>query len=151
MVYTGTETARGGQLFYTWDPASIVTIGDLPVAFADVVDVSVSLTSPSQGEVVVQNLNNGAGVSVTVNAPSSGANLCATGVAWLVTDLQVGGVAEPFSNFINVLFQNCAATTTTGQSVDLSMDPLLFSMVQNNQELATPSVVSSNELLVSYG
>jgi hypothetical protein len=149
-VSTSGAVTNAALAWHEWYPNPQVQFSDFSVSAGDTVHVSVKATSKSRGQVVVNNLSKGTSTSTTVSAPSESYVLCGMNAEWIIEDPASDNGLVPFASFTDFSFSNCAATTTTGETVDLTNTQLL-QLIQNNVLLATPTQLSSTEIQVSYG
>lgn len=155
QVFSSGDVQTGAQAWYEWVPntVSLVSESDFPVAVGDTVTVSVQATSSTTATATLNNLSTGQEKTIDLSALSDSAMLCFTDVEWIVEDATnaMNNQLLPLADFGTVTIRDCAATTSTGATVDLSGAQLIDLVSNSNQVLATASVGSSTELKVSYG
>jgi hypothetical protein len=139
----------GAEAWYEWYPASAIALPSFSVNAGDNVKVSIRTTSNLTGEVTIQNLSTDQSTTINVSAPDPTATLCGTSAEWILEDFSSGGLV-PFAAFTNVYFKHCAASTTTGDRIELDGSTLI-DIVQSNKVLASAVQISSSELEVYYG
>ncbi|KAJ9151636.1 Protease [Coniochaeta hoffmannii] len=119
---TTTLNSNGGQsasAWFEWYPEASYTIpsSTLRVTAGDWLEVNVTASSASAGQVTLINLSRNIATTVTlVNGPA----LCRQDADWIVEDFDSGGKPVPFARFDDVWFEECAATTLKGNAFGLN-------------------------------
>lgn len=135
--------------WYEWYPDYAHDFTGISFQSGDVVSVSVTSSSNSEGTAVIENLTNGQKVTKTLSAPSSSATLGGQNAEWIVEDFESGGGLVPFANFGTVKFTQASAGTSSGSSVGTDGADIL-DIQQNGKVLTSASTPSSSEVDVSY-
>ncbi len=103
-VYT---SVRNGivrfESWYEWYPQPSVSFPNFAVKAGDVLNITVSASSPTAGTVVLENHTTGKAVN---HAFTRGTKLCFNTAEWIVEDFSQGGELVNFANFSTVTFTN---------------------------------------------
>lgn len=141
-------------VFAEWYPANEIELQNFAVKVGDTVQVKLQATTSIAGTVEVINLTNG-GASVTfpMSAPSAKDAICGQTADFIVENpVETDGYRPPFAKFSPYYFTECVAGTDTGLTTDLTGATEVVMYDQPNKKyLATPTIVSKNELKVNYG
>jgi hypothetical protein len=135
--------------WYEWFPDYAYDFSGISINTGDVLSISVTSSSSSQGSAVIENLTNGQKVSQSLSAPSSSATLGGQNAEWIVEDFEQNGSLVPFANFGTVKFTGASAGISGGSSVGTSGADIL-DIQQNGKVLTSASTPSSSEVDVSY-
>jgi hypothetical protein len=116
----------------------------MTISAGDVISLAVTASSPTSGEVIIENLTNG---DMVKQLQTSDTPLCGQNAQWIVEDYMFAKGPAPFANFGTVTFTNAVAESS-GDFYYPSQGSLL-DIEQNNQVL-TSSSASGSSLAVMY-
>lgn len=145
---TAAGTSTGAYAWYEWYPQAEIEIPAFDVAEGDTVTVTITSTSDSTGEVVLE--NGSTSTTITVSAPDAAATLCGENAEWILEDFSSGGGEVEFADFAEVDFTGCTASTSSGDTSDIS-GATIMDIKQSGTVLASAVEVSSSELKITYG
>ncbi|KAF2742889.1 concanavalin A-like lectin/glucanase [Sporormia fimetaria CBS 119925] len=149
----------GGGITYnrtlsTWaafyPSAASDTTSQVPVRASDSITVTVSLTSPNTGTVVVENKTQNRRVSQDVAAPANAdpARLTAQAAAWWVQGYQVvEGELLQTPNYGTVTFTAVGATLANGQTVDAT-GAGAYELQGTSGQMYSRTTISANQIQV---
>jgi hypothetical protein len=109
--------------FNSWFPSNETDISStVPVKAADSITVTVSLTSATEGTVVIENKTQNKKSTQTISAPASvdASVLKALTADWFVQAYQAAGELVQVPKFGTLAFSSCSAKTKSGQSIPLT-------------------------------
>lgn len=147
-----TISADGSLSFdawYEWYPAPSVDISSFSFKNGDVVKITVSSSSNSEGSVTLENISTGESITESANAPSSSAVLGGQNAEWIVEDFDVGGSQVAFADFGTVLFTHASASTSS-QTVGTDGAAILEIKDSKGHILTDVTLPSSSEVQVVY-
>jgi hypothetical protein len=146
-------TISDGQVsydaWYEWYPNPAIDFPNFSIGSGNVISVSITSSSDSEGSVVLENLSTGQSITQSASAPSSGAVLAGQNAEWIVEDYDEGGSQVAFADFGTVLFTNAAAGTSS-QTVDTSGATIIELENSNGQVLTDVTVPSPSEVSIVY-
>lgn len=144
------DSAPSFQAWYEWFLAQdTITFDDYDVEAGDEIKVTITATSTSTGQAVLENLTQGTSIKHTWYSESP--TLCEATAEWIVEDFTdiVNSVKypAPFANYGQVTFTDNSATVN-GQSVGVDgAEPA--NMVVNGTTFSQ-STVSNGQVIVTY-
>jgi hypothetical protein len=130
--------------------AAIDTTSQVPVRASDSITVTVSLTSPNTGTVVIENKTQNKRVSQTVAAPATAdpSALTAQAADWWVQGYQVvEGELLTTPNFGTVTFTAVSATTSSGKKVDAT-GAGAYELQGTSGQMYSKTTISGNSIAV---
>ncbi|MCJ1241241.1 hypothetical protein MMC14_009245 [Varicellaria rhodocarpa] len=146
-------TISGGRVsydaWYEWYPNYAIDFSGMTMSAGNVISVSVTSTSASAGNVVLENLSTGKTVTQKLSAPSSSSHLGGQNAEWIVEDYESGSSLVSLANFGTVTFTNCVAKTNS-ESLGTSGATIIEIESSSNQVLTGVSVPSSSQVKVVY-
>jgi hypothetical protein len=146
-------TISNGQVsydaWYEWYPINAIDIPNFSISSGDVISVSITSSSDSEGSVVLENISTGQSVTQSASAPSSNAVLAGQNAEWIVEDYDAGGSQVSFADFGTVLFTNAVAGTSS-QIVGTSGATIIELQNSNGKVLTDVTVPSSSEVSIVY-
>ena len=146
-------TISGGRVsydaWYEWYPNYAIDFSGISMSAGNVMSVSVTSTSASAGNVVLQNLSTGKTVTKALSAPSSSSHLGGQNAEWIVEDYESGSSLVSLANFGTVTFTNCVAKTPS-QTLGTSGATIIEIESSSDQVLTAVSVPSSSQVKVVY-
>ena len=157
ILQAGTKsvvTVKNGNVTHTswawfeWFPAYEIQFSNFQVSPGDTVHVMVcSLSSPSQGIAIVNNISSNKGTSTNVSAPTPASALVGKNAEWIVEDDTLGSSLAPFSDYGAEFFYDCLAGA--GQDEENISNATLVNMVQNGVTVST-AVMETPSVLMTY-
>lgn len=137
------------DVWYEWFPSPSYDIQGFSISAGDIIIITVSSSSKSEGSVTLENISTGQSVTQSASAPNSNAVLGGQNAEWIIEDFDVGGSQVPFADFGTVLFTNAVASTSS-QSVGTD-DAVIIEMKDSNGNILTDvSLPSSSEIKIVY-
>lgn len=102
--------------WWQWFPEASFQIKGIPVKPGDWMSVNVTATTPTQGKIVIQNVQQGYAMSLTIN---NGPKLCRIDTEWIVEDFYDGddGKQVSFAAFSDIWFMDAVAKTQKGRNI----------------------------------
>jgi len=102
--------------WWQWFPEASFQIKGIPVKPGDWMSVNVTATTATQGKIVIQNVQQGYAITLTVN---NGPKLCRVDTEWIVEDFYDGddGKQVPFAAFSDIWFVDGVAKTQKGRNI----------------------------------
>ncbi|EIW77861.1 concanavalin A-like lectin glucanase, partial [Coniophora puteana RWD-64-598 SS2] len=129
--------------WYEWLPDYATPLETLRLDASDQVTLTVTATSPTSGEVKIQNKSKNQEVSTQV---SSSAKLCQRNADWIVEAYHNGTGLAPLNNFGTVMFTQAQAGTWGG-AIAPTTDASVYNIQQNGQAVAWGSVQNGNVIV----
>jgi len=119
--FTATVSSAGKVTYsydawYEWYPQVSHDFSDFTFTAGDVISVSVTATSTTTGNVILENMTTGKTVTEAVSARTSASALGGQNAEWIVEDFEEGGSLVSLVNFGTVEFSECVATTSSGST-----------------------------------
>ncbi|RDW78291.1 hypothetical protein BP5796_06143 [Coleophoma crateriformis] len=135
--------------FYEWYPNYAVDFTSFSLTAGDVIAIDITTTSSTSGVVILENVTTGQSISQSVSAPSSSALVRGTSAEWIVENFEGLGAALNFSDFGSVVFENCAAGTTS-ESWGISDASLVRMKTLGGSILTDVEILGSSEARINY-
>ena len=134
--------------WYEWYPNYAIDFSGISMSAGNTMSVSVTSTSASAGNVVLQNLSTGQKVTKSLTAPSSSSHLGGQNAEWIVEDFESGSSLVNLANFGTVTFTNAVAKTpseTLGTN-----GATIIEIKSGNSVLTDVTIPSSSSVKVTY-
>ncbi|KAF2271389.1 concanavalin A-like lectin/glucanase [Westerdykella ornata] len=132
--------------------AAIDTTTQVPARASDSITVTVSLTSPNTGTVVIENKTQNKRVSQTVAAPATAdpSQLKAQAADWWVQGYQVTeGELLTTPNYGTITFSGVSATTSSGKKVDAT-GAGAYELQGTSGQMFSKTTISANQIQVRW-
>ena len=159
ILQAGTKsvvTVSGGKVTHTswawfeWYPAYEIQFSNFQVSAGDTVHVTVcSLSSPSTGVAIVNNISANTGTSTNVSAPTPASALAGQNAEWILEDDSIGSSLAPFSDYGAEFFYDCLAGA--GQSELNISNATLVNIVQGGSTVSTAVMETPSVLMTYFG
>ncbi|KAF8342496.1 peptidase A4 family-domain-containing protein [Amanita rubescens] len=131
--------------WYEWYPADAVNFNDITISAGDVIQITITANTNTNGIVKIENHTTGQVVGEDLTSQSP---LCLQNAEWIVEDFMNNGVDVPFCDFGTVQFVGASATTTSGKNVS-PVGAQVF-IIQKNGVDKTSVQVKANNITISY-
>ena len=136
--------------WYEWFPnAAVFFPGDeFPITAGNVITISIASSDASTGAVVLVNESTGQLVTQHVSAPNPSSILAGQNAEWIVEDYESGGSLVSFANLGAVLFSNCIAGDSNGDSLGTDGATIVEIVDRSGNVLTDVSIPSASQILL---
>ncbi|RDW84855.1 hypothetical protein BP6252_02445 [Coleophoma cylindrospora] len=149
ITKAGDHTGYVFDAFYEWYPNYAVDFTSFSLTAGDVIAIDITTTSSTSGVIVLENVTTGQSITQSVNAPSSSAPVRGTSAEWVVENFEGLGAALNFSDFGSVMFENCAAGTSS-ESWGISDASLVRMKTLGGTVLTGVEILGSSAARINY-
>ncbi|KAL2271368.1 hypothetical protein VTJ83DRAFT_739 [Remersonia thermophila] len=134
---TTVVNSNGGQSAYAWwewYPEVAYSFDNLRVKPGEWLYVEITASSPTDGKVVVHNLDRGTTITLHI---SNGPQLCRLDAEWIVEDFYDSEQQVNFGKFTDLWFVDVAARTVTGRQIGIDGAAMVHLVDDNGKTLCS--------------